>query len=70
MRKRISITVLSALLLFLPAPPLAAQGEPAMKQVLDRLERLERENRALADELRKLRSEIAGLSALEEKMDI
>ncbi len=70
MRIRIPITVLNALLLFLPAQPLAAQGEPGIKQVLDRLERLERENRALSDELRKLRSEIAGLSALEEKMDV
>ncbi len=64
MRTKISTTALSAFLLFLPAPVVvAAQDEPGMKQVLERLERLERENRALADELRKLRSEIAGFQA-------
>jgi hypothetical protein len=47
-------------LIFISLPSLArAQDATALKQVLDRLDRLEKENRALADEVHALRSELA-----------
>ena len=46
------------LLLFAPLLA-AAQGRSDLQQILDRLDRLEQENRNLADEVRALRSELA-----------
>jgi hypothetical protein len=55
------------LILLLWAPlPAAAQPAPDLRQIVERLERLERENRALADEVRALRAELAGARAAAE----
>lgn len=48
---------------FLFALPAAAQTSADLKQILERLERLEQENRALAAEVHALRQEIAGTTA-------
>jgi hypothetical protein len=39
--------------------PLAGQSSPELRQILDRLQKLEESNRALADEVRSLRQELA-----------
>ncbi len=44
------------LLLFVTAPSMRAQSSE-LRQILDRLDRLERENHALAEEVRLLRAE-------------
>src|SRR5579864_2607557 len=41
----------------------SAQNTPEMRQVLERLDRLERDNRALTEEIRALRQELAGSRA-------
>ena len=51
-------TVLLSLFLLTPLIA-AAQGRSDLQQILDRLDRLEQENRNLADEVRALRSELA-----------
>src|SRR5580698_8005221 len=45
--------------LFFPSTLLLAQQKSDMQQILDRLERIEQENRNLADEVRALREELA-----------
>ena len=60
------------LALALPAA-LAAQSAPDTERILERLDRLERENRALAEEVRALRREVAaarGEPALEERVAV
>src|SRR5574340_1346132 len=49
---------------------LAAQGGPEMQQILDRLNRLERENRELLEEVRALRREIAGAHTRDDKVEV
>jgi hypothetical protein len=68
--------------LFVLAPPLVrAQNPPDNAAILERLDRLERENRAMAEEIRSLRAELTAAHAapevpaaapetLEEKVDI
>jgi len=69
-------------ILFVLAPPLVrAQNPPDNAAILERLDRLERENRAMAEEIRSLRAELTAAHAapevpaaapetLEEKVDI
>ena len=58
-RSRPLVLIVSALAVLL-APGLAmAQTSPEIRQILDRLSRLEEENRALADEVHQLRQELA-----------
>jgi len=54
----LSCLFLSCLFLLLTPLLLPAQGRSDLQQILDRLDRLERENHSLADEVRALRSEL------------
>lgn len=54
---------LTPLVLLCGAGPACAQNTPEMREVLTRLERLEQDNHALAEELRALRKELATLHA-------
>ena len=53
----------SILLLFGTAATVLAQNTPEMREVLSRLERLEKENEALTEELRALRKDLAAAAA-------
>lgn len=55
--RRLLVLTFGIGLLFPSAPGLHAQS-PELRQILDRLERLERENHALAEEVRQLRAEL------------
>lgn len=55
--------LLAAFLLSGGAITAAAQNTPEMREVLSRLERLEKDNETLTEELRALRKELAGLRA-------
>ena len=58
----------AGILLALLAPALAlAQGAPELRQILDRLERLERANQQLAEEVHALRRELAAARPAEAK---
>jgi hypothetical protein len=54
-------TLLTTLFLFGGAATAGAQNTPEMREVLNRLERLEKDNETLTEELRALRTELAGL---------
>jgi hypothetical protein len=56
-------TFLTALFLFGGAATAGAQNTPEMREVLSRLERLEKDNETLTEEVRALRQELAGLHA-------
>src|ERR1017187_4276001 len=56
-------TLLTTLFLFGGAATAGAQNTPEMCEVLTRLERLEKDNETLTDELRALRKELAALHA-------
>jgi len=56
-------TLLTTLFLFGGAATAGAQNTPEMREVLTRLERLEKDNEALTEELRALRKELAALHA-------
>lgn len=62
---RVPIGIRRSCLLIFGVLPLWAQAGPDLKQIVDRIERLEQENRALKDELRALkeRLEPAGVTA-------
>jgi hypothetical protein len=53
-------TILAAVLLFCDAPA-RAQNSPDLQEILTRLDRLEKDNRSLTDEVRALRKELADL---------
>ena len=61
--KYLFATYLTPLVLLCGAGPARAQNTPEMREVLTRLERLEQDNHALAEELRALRKELATLHA-------
>jgi hypothetical protein len=54
-------TLLAILCLFGGAATAGAQNTPEMREVLSRLDRLEKDNEALTEEIRALRKELAGL---------
>ncbi len=56
-------TLLTTLFLFGGAATAGAQNTPEMREILSRLERLEKDNETLTEELRALRKELAGLRA-------
>jgi hypothetical protein len=56
-------TFLTTLVLFGSAPLASAQSTPEMREVLSRLERLEKDNETLTEEVRALRKELVGLRA-------
>ncbi len=66
------------LLLLLISVPAAAQPSPDLRQILERLERLERENQTLRQEVRALREQVSGrkeepaatAAAREERLDV
>ena len=58
---RILYAVLPAVVLLFGPGTAAAQNTPEMREILNRLERLEQENQSLAREVHALRQEIAGL---------